>query len=90
MKNYKSVQTWAPQFILSQYTMWKNHDFPITQILREINFRGSRSAKCAILTHIEALNFHLYEFWHFLKSPKMAKTAVLELLDSPKLNSRKI
>ena len=70
---------------------------PIFQILREINFGDSRSAKYAILTNLEALNFDFYEILHFLKaeidqihkfqSPKMA---VIELLDSPKLISRKI
>ena len=33
----------------------KFHEFSITQILREINFWDSRSAKSAILTHLEAL-----------------------------------
>ena len=31
--------------------------FPITQILREINFGDPRSALSAILTHLEALDF---------------------------------
>ena len=52
----------------NQSTMWKFHDFSITQILREINFGDSRSAKSAILTHLEALNFDFYEFLHFLKA----------------------
>ena len=38
-------------------TVWKFHDFPITHILYEINFGDSKSAKSAILTHLEALNF---------------------------------
>ena len=38
-------------------TMWKFKDFSTTQILREINFEDFRSAKSAILTHLEALNF---------------------------------
>ena len=33
----------------------------------EINFGVSKSAKSAIFTHLEALNFDLYEFLHFLK-----------------------
>ena len=80
--------------------MWKLKDFSITQILRVINFGVSGSAKSAILTHLEALNFVFYEFLHFLKAeidqsnklwvPKMAKMAVLALLESPKLISRKI
>ena len=49
-------------------TMWKLHDFSITQILRVINFRHSRSAKSAILTHVEAVNLGFNEFLHFLKA----------------------
>ena len=33
-------------------TVWKFHDFSITQILREINFGDCRSAKSAILTYL--------------------------------------
>ena len=47
--------------------MWNFHDFPITQILREINFGDSRSAKSAILTNLEVLNFAFYQILHFLK-----------------------
>ena len=43
--------------------MWKIHDFPITQILREINFLDSRSAKSAIVTYLEPLNFDFYELF---------------------------
>ena len=40
----------------SENTVWKFHDFSITQILREIYFLGSlnRSAKSAISTYLEA------------------------------------
>ena len=48
--------------------MWKFHDFSIIKILREINFEDSRSAQLAILPHLEALNFDIYEFLHFLKA----------------------
>ena len=89
------------KFILAtKCTVLKFHNFSITQNLREINFWDSRSAKSVILTHLEALNFDFNKFLYFLKaenyqikqvkSPKMAKTAFLELLDSPKLISRKI
>ena len=44
------------------------HNFYITQILREIKFRDSRSEKSAILTNLEALNFEFYEFLHYLKA----------------------
>ena len=66
------------------------------QILREIIIEHSKSAKSAISPHLEALNFDFYEFLHFLKSemtkltksraPKIAKQAVLELLDSAKID----
>ena len=42
-------------------TVWKILYFSITYILREINFGDSRSTKCAIFTHLEALNF---DFWY--------------------------
>ena len=50
------------------FTVWKFHDFCITQILREINFEDSRSAKSAILTHSQALNFAFYAFLHLWKA----------------------
>ena len=46
-------------------TVWKFHDFPITQILREINFEYFRSAKSAILTHLEALNFDFFFYFFY-------------------------
>ena len=49
-------------------TVWRFHEFSITQILGEINFWDSRSAKSAILTHFEALNFDFYEFLHLMKA----------------------
>ena len=45
----------------SVLTVWTFKDFSFTQILREINFEESRSAKSAILTHFEALNFDFYD-----------------------------
>ena len=50
------------------HTVWKFDGFCIIQILREISFEDSQSAKSAILTHLEALNFDFYEFLHFLKA----------------------
>ena len=81
--------------------MWKLQDFSVNQILREINFVSSGCAKSAILTHSVALNFDIYEFLHFLKAEmyqvaikltkfRALKMAGLEILDSPKLISRKI
>ena len=87
-------------FAFSCHTVCKFQDFSTTQILREINFVGSRNAKSSISTHLEALNFVFYAFLHVSKaeidqiskiqSPKNGKNAVLELLNSPKLISRKI
>ena len=42
--------------------------FCIIQILREINFEDSSSAKSAILPNLEALNFDFYEFLPFLNA----------------------
>ena len=50
------------------YTVWKLHNFSITQILREINFGSSRNAKSVILTHSKAQNFDFYEVLHLLKA----------------------
>ena len=47
--------------------MWKFDKFSITQILREINFGNSKSAKSAILTHLEALNCDFHEFFALLE-----------------------
>ena len=48
--------------------MWKFQNFSVSQILREINFGDSRSAKYAILTHVQALKFDFHEFLHYLKA----------------------
>ena len=37
--------------------MWKFQDFPITQFLREINFRVFRRSETAIFAILRALNF---------------------------------
>ena len=56
-------------FNCRDFTVWKFHDFSITQILRQINFGDSWSAKSAILPHLEALNYNflwifaLFEGW---------------------------
>ena len=69
--------------------MWIFHNFSITRILREINIGDSKSAKTAILTHLEALNFNFREVLHFLKAEmyqnhifrafKIAKMAFFDL-----------
>ena len=63
--------------------MWNIHNFSVTQILREINFKDSRDAKLTTFTNLEALNFDFHELLHFLKAdihqiikiqcPKIAK-----------------
>ena len=69
-----SVANYSPFFgILAMFTkfsctVWKFHGFSATQILREINFEDSRSSKSAILTHLEDLDFDIYEFVHFLEA----------------------
>ena len=78
----------------------KLQNFSVTLILREIKVGESRASKIAILTNWEALNFTFCDFLHFLnievyqinkiQSPKIIQIAVIELLDSPKLISRKI
>ena len=45
------------------HTVWKCGNFPFTQILREINFGDSRSAKYAILTHFETPNSDFYKMF---------------------------
>ena len=66
-------------------------NYSITQILREINFEDSKSAKSTIFTDLEALKFDFYEFLHFLKaekhqinkfpSSKLAKTSRFSKVD---------
>ena len=40
----------------------------MTQILREIKFGDSGSAKSAIVTHLEALKFNFYALLNFFKA----------------------
>ena len=49
-------------------TVWKLHDFSITQILRDIKFEDSRMAKSVILILLDALNFDYKEILHFWKA----------------------
>ena len=50
------------QMLNHRFTVLKFHDFPITWNLREIIFGDFRSAKSAILTHLEALTFDFVNF----------------------------
>ena len=47
-----ALSTCFPKLFIVQ----KIQNFTATQILREINFVDSKSAKSAFLTHLEALN----------------------------------
>ena len=55
-------------YVNLRHTLWKFHYFCIIQILREINFEDSWSAKSAILAHLEAVNFDFLWIGHFLKA----------------------
>ena len=78
-----------------EYTVWKFHDFSITQFLREIKFAESKSSKTAVFAILGALNFDNLVNFSFrvmqkfikikIQSPKMTKKVVLKLIDSPKL-----
>ena len=46
------------------HTVWIFQKFSITQILRQISFGDSKSAKCAIFTHLQPLNFEFEEILH--------------------------
>ena len=48
-----AILTKIRQFGYLWITVWKFHDFPITQILREFNFGESRSFKIAIFAFFE-------------------------------------
>ena len=58
-----------PQF---QHSMWEFQDFPVIQILREINFRDFRSSKTAIFS--------------FLGAPNIANLVIFSLQNSEPLN----
>ena len=53
---------------LVNVTVWKFHNFYITQILRETKVSDFRGPKSAILTNLDTLIFYLYEFLHLLKA----------------------
>ena len=68
--------------------MCKFHNFSITRILREINVWDSRSAKSAILTHLEALNFEIDAFLHFMKV-EIYKISQINKFGASKIAKRK-
>ena len=63
----------AQKLATLQYTVWKCHDFSVTQILREINYGDSGSSKPAVLAILVALkksnlvNFTLQKMQKFIK-----------------------
>jgi len=62
-------------------TVWKFQDFCITEILREINFEDSKSAKSAVFAILGAVNFvHLVNF-SFQKMQKFIKNQNSEPLN---------
>ena len=60
--------------IFGKYTVWIFQDFCITQILREINFVDSRSAKTAVFAisgdviFVHLVNFSLQKVQKFIKA----------------------
>ena len=56
----KGSESGSIKLSIVSYKVWKFHDFSITQILCEIKFGDSRSAKSAILANSEALNYDLF------------------------------
>jgi len=58
--------------------MWKFQDFSITQILREINFEDSRSAKTAIFAILRAVNFVLLVNISLQKVQKFIKEIIIQ------------
>ena len=76
-------------YFYNLYTVWKFENFSTTHILREIEIGESRPrvTKSAIITNWKGLNFWFHEFLHIFKAQIYL---ILELLDSPKLISRKI
>ena len=57
-------------------TVWKFQDFCITQIIREINFEHSRSAKTAIFALLRAVNFVQLVNFSFQKVQKFIKIKI--------------
>ena len=80
--------------------VWKVYDFQWLRIYIKLIYGVSRSKKFTILSILEAPNFDFLNFCSFwtlnftkstkFKAPQIAKTAVLGLLDSPQMISRKI
>ena len=57
-------------------TVWKFHDFPITQNLREIDFGGARSSKTAVFAIVGALKMVNLVIYSLQKVPKFIKVKI--------------
>ena len=66
-------------YAVTEYTVWKFQDFSITQILREINFGGSRSSKTAVLAILGALKMSILVNFSLQKMQKFIKILILSL-----------
>ena len=64
---------------LYQSTVWKFQDFCITEILREINFEDSRSAKSAVFAILGAVNFVYLVNFSLQKVQKFTKIKIQSL-----------
>ena len=62
-------------------TVWKFQDFCITEILREINIKDSRSAKSAAFAILRAVNFVDLVNFSLQKAQKFIKNQNLEPLN---------
>jgi len=62
-------------------TMWKCHDFSVIQILREINFRESRSSKNVIFAILNPSEFGFSSNFSLPKSAKIHKNQTSEPLN---------
>ena len=56
----EAIEETAKVYFLYCYTVWKFQDFCITEILREINFGDSRSAKTAVFAILRAVNLYIW------------------------------
>ena len=51
-----------------QFSLCENFKVFLAQNLREIDLGDSKSEKCTVFTHLEALDFDFVNFWHILKA----------------------
>ena len=65
--------------IQMQGSHWKFQDFPVTQILREINSKASVSSKTAVLVIFGALNFVYLVNFSLKKNAEIHKIRIQSL-----------